>query len=162
MASWGGPADGTSFLFLPKRAGETREVGHPWRTRRRQGGALVGASFPTGPAPGVSTSGAADGTPLGASGSLPPPPQRARGLAQSPARAPLSAQVSDGAGRDPARGRAVRPGLAGRRALTAGSCPSCAGCSAPAACARTAWLELRARGEARRPAETRAAPTAVT
>lgn len=33
----------------------------------------------------------------------------------------------------------------GSAALTAGSCWSCAGCSARAACARTAWLELQAR-----------------
>ena len=62
--------------------------------------------------------------------------RRRRGRSGSPAR-PLLSRPAD-VRRLPARGPLPEP-------LTAGSCRDCAGCSARAACARTAWLGLRAR-----------------
>lgn len=75
---------------------------------------------------------------------------RARALKiPDPNSPPGAADVPQRLGRR--RGPRPRPDLRprGGAALTAGSCWSCAGCSVRAACAKTAWLELRARQDRR-------------
>lgn len=92
--------------------------------------------------------------PGGTLGDVPPSPQKGGqpgaggGRAQrghsgpGTLRLPPRPGTSDGASpADPGRALSSRGGAA----LTAGSCRSCAGYSARAACARTAWLQLRAR-----------------
>lgn len=108
-----------------------------------------------------------DGCPRGPSqggslGDVPSSPPRADSRGEGGRRGTQRGRSGPGTLRLPPRpGTSDRaPSSPGGAALTAGSCRSCAGCSARAACARTAWLQLRVRRAPRVAAkQPRAQPT---
>lgn len=86
------------------------------------------------------------------------------GLPQSPKGRQRGGGGAAGALRTPGPAAPLPARRPRPKPLTAGSCRSCAGCSARAACARTAWLGLRARPDpgARRTGRGARRPLSVT
>lgn len=143
-------------------AGRQVRALHPLR---RRGGALAGIGLcaPASPeGPQLRTSGPAGvrlSVPRRDAGRVSRSPEGGQQGGQYPAGAPSLRPWTSNAARPAGPARAPRRR---RAALTAGSCRSCAGCNARAACARRAWLELPARPPGRGSEHRRGARGAPT